>query len=228
MQLYHFTSETKIQLKLLWNIWLGCWSYFVLTASQYSSVRSHQCASMSEPVFLATIDGALPPVQHTASSSPGQWFSLMAPSGGDAWGNGKQKEEDISCRDWWDEGVENRAVWRKGGVKGDDWPPGTWLKCFSSPNLLLYFEKQQEGCRSCKAASDGWRDTRALTDLMNGLCTLAKWLNHHERDKVQQKRQRTFHYLGTIALTQRASCHGAISELLFAQKHCASSGLMWV
>lgn len=84
------------------------------------------------------------------------------------------------------------------------------------PNLLLYFEKQQEGCRGRKEAGDGWSDMRALTALMNGSST--KWTHHHGGDRGRQKRQRTFHYWGMIALTKWAFCHGVIFELLFAQK----------
>ncbi len=83
------------------------------------------------------------------------------------------------------EGMESGKVWR--GDEGDDGPPGTRLKSSPLPNLLLYFEKQQEGCQRRKEAGDGWSDMRALTDLMNGLSTLAKWLHHHEETGANRK-----------------------------------------
>lgn len=82
-------------------------------------------------------------------------------------------------------GVQSVTVWR--GDEGDDGPPGTWLKCSFLPNLLLYFEKQQDGCQIRKEAGDGWSDIRALIELMNGISTLAKWLYHHGKDRGQQK-----------------------------------------
>lgn len=42
----------------------------------------------------------------------------------------------------------------KVGGEGDEGPPGTWLKCSSLPNLPLYSEKQQEGCRRQEDAAD--------------------------------------------------------------------------
>lgn len=171
----------------------------------------------------------VPPKAHGPSS--GQWFPLMAPSGEDAGGNGEEKEEEKEGGRWGGdcgflkeglgrEEVGSRKAWR--GDEENDRPPGTWLKCPSLSNLLLYFEKQQEGCRRRKDAGDGWSDTGAVTDLMNGLTTLAKWPKHHGRDGGQQKRQRTLHYWGTNALTKWAFCHGAI----FLLKYSTCSGIM--
>lgn len=60
----------------------------------------------------------------------------MAPSGEDAGGNREEKDEE-------GEGGGERGG-LKGGSEVDDGPPGTWLKCSSPPNVLLYFERQQE------------------------------------------------------------------------------------
>lgn len=162
-----------------------------------------------------------PPEAH--STSFGQWFPLMAPSGEDAGGNGEEKEEEeggVENVDVWKEGLGGRSGWRvgrgEGGMKRMTDLLGLGWNAPFLPNLLLYFEKQQEGCRGRKEAGDGWSDMRALTALMNGSST--KWTHHHGGDRGRQKRQRTFHYWGMIALTKWAFCHGVIFELLFAQK----------
>lgn len=110
---------------------------------------------------------------------------------------------------WTKISLDGSIRWRKwggeGGIRGtgeggwgrwgDDGPSGTQLKCSSLSNLLLYFETQQEGCRRrSENSGDGWSDVRALTDLMNGISTLAKWLHHHERDRGQEDRQKALHY----------------------------------
>lgn len=79
-----------IKYRLFRNVWLSV--CFVSAASQYLSFLAHQCVSMSGLVCLPVTDGAPPPVAHSTSS--GQWFPLMAPSGEDAGGNGQGKEEE--------------------------------------------------------------------------------------------------------------------------------------
>lgn len=124
-----------------------------------------------------------------ASTFSLQWFPLTAPSGEDATGN------------WEEEGKEgyrgcSKEGWRRWRSGRDEGPPGIWLKCFLLPNLLLYFEKPQEGCLRCKEASDRWSDMKALTDLINGISTLAEWLHHHGKDREWTEKTKDSPLLG--------------------------------
>lgn len=126
------------------------------------------------------------------------------------------------------EEMGRRMKRRRRGGEGWGWRGwGTsWdlIKCSSLPNLPLYSEKQQEGCRRQEDAADRWADVRALTALMNEISTLAKWLHHRGSDRGQRKQAKTLHYWGTIALTKWAFCHG----VTFVQQCSTSSGWMSV
>lgn len=219
---------------LQWLHIFTAWSavYFV-SASQYLSFLPYQCVSMSGQVCLPVTDGG--PPKHTAHLQDNDfpWWlhqveMLEEMAGkrskrkrGRKGGQGGGLKEGL--------GKEGGGEW--GGLK-EGW--GVWRTSWDLAKMLLLFliscsilrsSRRDEGR---KEASDRWSDMRALTNLMDGISKLAKWLHYCGGDRGQQKRQRTFHYWGTIALTELAFCHAVIFELLFAQKCSASSGLMLV
>ena len=147
-----------------------CWEtfdvyffFFTFVDIRYLSFQPHQCVSMADLVCLYVTDSASwTMISHDGSIRWRCWRK---------WGRGGGKGVAGGCLKKGG-GKENGEDCRRG--EGYDGPPGTRLKGSPPPNLLLYFEKQREGCqRRTMAVTDDQTRGRSQTWWMGSL----HWLN---------------------------------------------------